>query len=417
MAEFEKKPIDLSSINGGNRYANGQTPSAETFNAPIEASAYVQALAENQPDTTNADKIGTPSVAIDTITGTPRFVFSNLKGEQGPAGPQGENGADGKDGSTIFYSTYESAEIIPIETLTPTGVKPLVGDLILFSNGDIRSVETPFTQFVSCSNILTNIKGADGTAGSRTLYGTMYFDTENERGRFVLIEDITSDELSNLPLGTFMVVYFDHSEVNVINQVGDAPLRFYFEGDTAQRQQRLLSSDGSVFFWNDFIRGESLLFVLASKSSTQGRWWCVSPQSLLYREIFNGRVAISNEIQLNYPIMNLLDGNPPRTVQLIVDDRRVVETGYTKEIEIPCTRIELGVLGDDATVKTAAYRGSIELSDTESLFVRFNLEYSTTVSQSRIWGTHIILHTVGAADEELTKFQLLKVKIIKELLV
>lgn len=43
MASFTPKEIDLSQINGGQRYENGDGVTPETFNAPIEASAYAQA--------------------------------------------------------------------------------------------------------------------------------------------------------------------------------------------------------------------------------------------------------------------------------------------------------------------------------------------------------------------------------------
>lgn len=43
MASFTPKEIDLSQINGGQRYENGDGVTPETLNAPIEAIAYVQA--------------------------------------------------------------------------------------------------------------------------------------------------------------------------------------------------------------------------------------------------------------------------------------------------------------------------------------------------------------------------------------
>lgn len=46
MAEFELKRIDITSINGGNKYEVGESPSVDVFNKPIEASAYAQDLSE-----------------------------------------------------------------------------------------------------------------------------------------------------------------------------------------------------------------------------------------------------------------------------------------------------------------------------------------------------------------------------------
>jgi hypothetical protein len=46
MANFSSKKIDFSTINGGNRYENGNIVDADAINAPIEASAYAQQVAE-----------------------------------------------------------------------------------------------------------------------------------------------------------------------------------------------------------------------------------------------------------------------------------------------------------------------------------------------------------------------------------
>lgn len=46
MANFENKKIDFSQINGGVKFENGDVVSAEAINAPIEASAYAQEVAE-----------------------------------------------------------------------------------------------------------------------------------------------------------------------------------------------------------------------------------------------------------------------------------------------------------------------------------------------------------------------------------
>lgn len=83
MAKFTPKKIDLSKINGGNQYGyEGIQP--EAINAPIQASAYAQALATNEPDITKIDGVGKPSVYIGTMPdGTPRLVFENLKGNAG----------------------------------------------------------------------------------------------------------------------------------------------------------------------------------------------------------------------------------------------------------------------------------------------------------------------------------------------
>jgi hypothetical protein len=55
MAIFQEKQISFGAINGGIRYSDGDIPNAETFNAPIEASAYAQKLAIKALDT--AEKV------------------------------------------------------------------------------------------------------------------------------------------------------------------------------------------------------------------------------------------------------------------------------------------------------------------------------------------------------------------------
>lgn len=77
MATFSPKKIDLNAINNGVQFNNGDGISAEAINAPIEASAFAQALATNKPRVVNDD--GELSIDIEESTdGTPVFVFENL---------------------------------------------------------------------------------------------------------------------------------------------------------------------------------------------------------------------------------------------------------------------------------------------------------------------------------------------------
>lgn len=83
MAEkvkFQPQKFDINSINGGNRYGlEGIQP--EAVNAPIEAAAYAQALATNQP--IYEENGGEPAIYIDETSGTPTLRFENLKGKDG----------------------------------------------------------------------------------------------------------------------------------------------------------------------------------------------------------------------------------------------------------------------------------------------------------------------------------------------
>lgn len=80
MADFKPTKIDISTINNGKgKYNNGDGVQADTINAVVEGTAWVQALGTNQPNNSEAGNVGTPRVSIETLSdGTPRFKFDNL---------------------------------------------------------------------------------------------------------------------------------------------------------------------------------------------------------------------------------------------------------------------------------------------------------------------------------------------------
>ena len=82
MPQFTPSSKQLTDFNNGNRYINRvDSPSADDFNNVIESQLYVQGLAKNTPDTSEANNVGTPSVTlIIAPDGTARLKFSNLKG-------------------------------------------------------------------------------------------------------------------------------------------------------------------------------------------------------------------------------------------------------------------------------------------------------------------------------------------------
>lgn len=86
MADFQAKPINISDINGGQKYENGSGINSNAINAPIEAALFMQSLATNQPDITEIDGIGVPNVSILEENNRVRLKFSNLKGEKGDKG-------------------------------------------------------------------------------------------------------------------------------------------------------------------------------------------------------------------------------------------------------------------------------------------------------------------------------------------
>lgn len=69
-------------------------------------------------------------------------------------------------GGGIFYSTASSGTSIAKSTLTPTGLAPLVGDSIVFPNGDLRKITAVSGTNVTCGSVAANFKGDKGDTGT-----------------------------------------------------------------------------------------------------------------------------------------------------------------------------------------------------------------------------------------------------------
>ena len=65
-------------------------------------------------------------------------------------------------GGGIFYSTASSGTSIAKSTITPTSIVPLVGDCVVFPNGDLRKITAVGDTNVTCGNVETNFKGDSG---------------------------------------------------------------------------------------------------------------------------------------------------------------------------------------------------------------------------------------------------------------
>lgn len=65
-------------------------------------------------------------------------------------------------GGGIFYSTASSGTSIAKSTLTPTGLVPLVGDCVVFANGDLRKIAAVNDNAVTCGKVEANIHGQNG---------------------------------------------------------------------------------------------------------------------------------------------------------------------------------------------------------------------------------------------------------------
>lgn len=102
MAKFIPSQKTANDFNNDTKYVSydpnvgttGDIIQSETVNNLIESQLWTQALATNQPNTSEANNVGTPEVSIvTTIDGTPQFKFSNLKGQQGEKGEKGDTGS------------------------------------------------------------------------------------------------------------------------------------------------------------------------------------------------------------------------------------------------------------------------------------------------------------------------------------
>ena len=69
-------------------------------------------------------------------------------------------------GGGIFYSTASSDTSIAKSTLTPTGLVPLVGDCVVFPNGDLRKITAVSGTNVTCGSVSANFKGDKGDTGT-----------------------------------------------------------------------------------------------------------------------------------------------------------------------------------------------------------------------------------------------------------
>ena len=70
-------------------------------------------------------------------------------------------------GVSFYYSSATSGASVALSSITPTSLKPLVGDRILFSNGDVREVTSVSASAATCGAVLTSLKGVKGEKGEK----------------------------------------------------------------------------------------------------------------------------------------------------------------------------------------------------------------------------------------------------------
>lgn len=140
----------------------------ETLQAPLynydDKSYYV---------TATVTSVESPNVIVSVVG----FVdTTGATGAQGAPGENGENGQDGLPGLSFLYSTADSSTSVPIQSFDLTYGGPIPGDLVSFSNGDVRKVTNVGTidDPVTLSDVLYSIKGAQGSAGTNGTDGTPY---------------------------------------------------------------------------------------------------------------------------------------------------------------------------------------------------------------------------------------------------
>ena len=68
-------------------------------------------------------------------------------------------------GAGMFTTTAASGTSVALTTISPTNISPLVGDAIMFPNGDIRLVTAISETTITCGEVVTNITGPQGQQG------------------------------------------------------------------------------------------------------------------------------------------------------------------------------------------------------------------------------------------------------------
>ena len=69
-------------------------------------------------------------------------------------------------GAGFFYSVSASNTWAPLTSIYPRNIKPLVGDMVVFPNGDVRIVTGVTSTTVTCGGLQMSLKGEDGTNGT-----------------------------------------------------------------------------------------------------------------------------------------------------------------------------------------------------------------------------------------------------------
>lgn len=118
-------------------------------------------------------------------------------------------------GAGFFYSSATSGTSVSTSSITPTNISPLIGDHIMFSNGDIRQVTALGPSSMTCGSVLANFKGSSGSASS---------DSENIKVTFASTLPAAatsfSVDLKSLNLSEYPLVSFEYLFINIPSMSG-----------------------------------------------------------------------------------------------------------------------------------------------------------------------------------------------------
>ena len=144
MANFEAKEIDLSNINGGQRYQNGDVVDAEAINAPIEASAWavekVKEIAAN-----GGTGGGSGGGSVDTPI---------KYGEGANSAVSGTSRAIGTESVSIGSDNLAGSKAFTIMSLDETAMTYTLDSVVGLAVGDVYSLR------LACYNATTGVSDA-----------------------------------------------------------------------------------------------------------------------------------------------------------------------------------------------------------------------------------------------------------------
>lgn len=132
MAKFNLNKIDISSINNGYRYENGQGINADTINAPIEASAYAQGVAEKALSV--SDEARQIALGLENTGGTLPPITAY------PIGSVYYAFNDNYDPNALFGGTWERSFVPEVYHIIGSVVKNVTdksSPLLLFTHDEI----------------------------------------------------------------------------------------------------------------------------------------------------------------------------------------------------------------------------------------------------------------------------------------